>query len=149
LAAVGVVFNQVNLAVRDMDRAVAFYRLLGLEIEAPSGAEHVGVRFANGMALELDNRTFVPMWDSTATGETGGTSVIGFSCESRDEVDQLYARLTSAGARGRQPPYDAFWGARYAMVDDPDGHPVGLMSPIDAARKVWPPPGPPPRAGTG
>ena len=60
-------------------------------------------------------------------------------------VDDTYTDITSAGYSGRQQPYDAFWGARYAIVEDPDGNPVGLLSPIDAARKPWPP-APPPRA---
>jgi len=30
-------------------------------------------------------------------------------------------------------------GARYAIIEDPDGIAVGLMSPIDAARKTPPP----------
>jgi uncharacterized glyoxalase superfamily protein PhnB len=41
--------------------------------------------------------------------------------------------------RGRQPPYDTFWGARYAIVEDPHGNHVGLMSPSDPARKSAPP----------
>jgi catechol 2,3-dioxygenase-like lactoylglutathione lyase family enzyme len=55
--------------------------------------------------------------------------------------------LTAAGHRAHQPPYDAFWGARYAIVDDPDGHPVGLMSPVDERRKSWPPAPPPGASG--
>jgi uncharacterized glyoxalase superfamily protein PhnB len=35
----------------------------------------------------------------------------------------------------QQPPYDAFWGARYAVVSDPDGNAVGIMSPIDPDRR--------------
>jgi hypothetical protein len=38
-----------------------------------------------------------------------------------------------------QPPYDAFWGARYAIVEDPDGIAVGLMSPISPDFKSVPP----------
>jgi uncharacterized glyoxalase superfamily protein PhnB len=64
--------------------------------------------------------------------------VLGFSVASRDAVDERYAALTGAGYPGRQPPYDAFWGARYAVVQDPDGRDVGLMSPIDPDRKFVP-----------
>ena len=28
--------------------------------------------------------------------------------------------LTGVGYRGHQPPYDAFWGSRYAIVEDRD-----------------------------
>jgi uncharacterized glyoxalase superfamily protein PhnB len=38
-----------------------------------------------------------------------------------------------------QAPFDAFWGARYAIVEDPDGIAVGLMSPISANRRSPPP----------
>lgn len=40
---------------------------------------------------------------------------------------------------------DAFWGARFAVVADPDGNEVGLMSPIDEERRRWPPDESPPR----
>jgi uncharacterized glyoxalase superfamily protein PhnB len=44
-----------------------------------------------------------------------------------------------------QRPYDAFWGGRFAVVADPDGNEVGLMSPIDERRRHWPPDMSPPR----
>jgi uncharacterized glyoxalase superfamily protein PhnB len=43
----------------------------------------------------------------------------GFSLPSRAAVDASCAELTAAGYEGRQPPFDAFWGARYAIVADP------------------------------
>jgi uncharacterized glyoxalase superfamily protein PhnB len=39
----------------------------------------------------------------------------------RNAVDQRYAELICAGVAGRQPPFDAFWGARCAIEADPDG----------------------------
>jgi uncharacterized glyoxalase superfamily protein PhnB len=56
----------------------------------------------------------------------------------REAVDERFVELTSAGYLGRQAPFDAFWGARYAIVADPDGNDVGLMSPIDDSRRTWP-----------
>ena len=58
---------------------------------------------------------------------------------SREAVDEVYADLTAAGYVGLQPPHDAFWGARYAIVEDPDGIAVGLMSPISPDFKSVPP----------
>ena len=65
---------------------------------------------------------------------------IGFGVSSREAVDELYEELTKAGYRGQQPPFDAFWGARFAVVEDPDGNAVGLMSPRDPARRSVPTP---------
>jgi hypothetical protein len=56
----------------------------------------------------------------------------------RQAVDDRYAELTSAGYRGRQSPFDAFWGARDAIVADPDGNDVGLMSPAEDSRPSSP-----------
>jgi uncharacterized glyoxalase superfamily protein PhnB len=65
--------------------------------------------------------------------------VIGFSVDTRDHVDRIHAALVAAGHESRQVPYDAFWGARYAIVADPDGNDVGIMSPMDDTMRSWPP----------
>ena len=93
-----------------------------------------------GFALELDSVEFARRWDPGWHGHHGpGRNVIGFSVSSRQAVDDLYAELTGAGYAGQHAPQDAFWGARYAIVEDPDGNPVGLMSPIDPTRRSAPP----------
>ena len=137
-------FTQLNLVVRDMGATVAFYRRLGFDVNAEPDAFHVAVTLPNGVLLEFDSTSFVPQWDSGWNGSTGGSTVLGFQLPSREGVDALYLDLTQQGYRGRQRPYDAFWGARYAIVEDPDGNGVGLMSPIERDRKVWPPSSPPP-----
>jgi len=135
--------NQLNLVVQNMDATVAFYRRLGLALDAAAGAQHIAVAFPNGMLVEFDSTQLVMQWDSGWRGTTGGGVVLGFSVPSREAVDTIYTDLIAAGYRSHQQPYDAFWGARYAIVDDPDGNSVGLMSPIDDQRKVWPPEPPP------
>jgi len=50
--------------------------------------------------------------------------------------------MTNAGSASQQAPEDAFWGARYAIVEDPDGNAIGIMSPIEPARRRAPPPPP-------
>jgi uncharacterized glyoxalase superfamily protein PhnB len=88
----------------------------------------------------LDSADSVRLWHAAWRADPASVSVvIGFSLPSREAVDERYAELTSAGYCGRQPPFDAFWGARYAIVADPDGNDVGLMSPIDESRRTWPP----------
>lgn len=135
--------TQLNVVVRDMDATVAFYRRLGLDIEAEPGGFHVTVKMPNGFLLEFDTIAFAHRWDTGFDGTTGGSTVLGFAVPARADVDARFDDLVEAGYRGRQPPYDAFWGARYAIVDDPDGNGVGIMSPIERERKFWPPSRPP------
>jgi catechol 2,3-dioxygenase-like lactoylglutathione lyase family enzyme len=133
------VFDQLNLVARDMDATLAFYRRLGLEIPgtAPEWAQHHrNAKTNEGIDLDFDSQTFARQWDA---GWKSGP-VIGFRVSSRDEVDRLHDDLVAAGYSSQQAPYDAFWGARYAVIEDPDGNSVGLMSPIDDARRSNRPP---------
>jgi catechol 2,3-dioxygenase-like lactoylglutathione lyase family enzyme len=138
-------FDQVNLVTRDLEATLAFYRHLGLPVPAEpeewppgSGAHHVGVSLP-GVSVDFDDTAMATIWHAgVRAGHRGAGTVLGFSLPSRDAVDARYAELLEAGYPGRQPPYDAFWGARYAIVEDPDGRDVGLMSPIDPDRKFTP-----------
>ena len=136
-------FNQLNVIVKDMKATVDFYRRLGLTIDAGGTEFHVEVAFPNGMSIEFDTVDSVHVWDSGWDGSLGSGVVIGLALESRDAVDALYSEVIASGGKGRQVPFDAFWGGRFAVVEDPDGNGVGLMSPIEAERKYWPPKEPP------
>jgi catechol 2,3-dioxygenase-like lactoylglutathione lyase family enzyme len=139
----GIQFGQVNLIASNLDATLAFYRLLGLDVPHDAGPPHVSIGFPSGFQLDIDTADFVPDWDSGWRGATGGSTVLGFNVATREEVNELYGRLVDASYVARQPPFDTFFGARYAIVDDPDGNGVGIMSPIDVDRKFWPPARPP------
>ncbi len=137
--------NGLNLVVRDMESTLAFYRKLGLQIpdtaiwRTESGAHHVEISMPNGIDLDFDSAELAKSYNAGWKGDGTSRSVIGFSLPTREAVDERYAELIAAGYTGLQPPYDAFWGARYAIVEDPDGNHVGLMSPLDPTRRGAPP----------
>ncbi|MGH3305273.1 MAG: VOC family protein [Streptosporangiaceae bacterium] len=135
----GPVFSQFNVVVADMAASLAFYRRLGLDPRADEEGAHAEASLPGGLSIEWDGAEFARLWDSGSRGPDGGSIVLGFGVPTRQAVDEKYAELTAAGYQGRQRPYDAFWGSRYAIVDDPDGNGVGLMSPMDDARRSWPP----------
>lgn len=134
--------TQINLIVRDMAAAVSFYRRLGWTIQTPM-PEHSRAVLANGLRVEFDTEDFAAVWDTGCAGAARGATMLGMETASREEVDDLYADLIAHGGRERQPPYDAFWGSRFAIVEDPDGNPIGLLSPVEDARRFWPPSRPP------
>jgi len=140
----GARFSQINLIVRDMHESLAFYRRLGLDIpgggvwSTGSGAHHAKASAGGEVDLEFDSRKLAQHYNQGFAAERGRV-VVGVSLESREAVDTLWHELIAEGAQGLQPPYDAFWGARYAIVEDPDGNPVGLSSPADPARRSAPP----------
>lgn len=124
--------DAVGIVVTDLARAVKFYRLLGAPFEA--GAEdsehgHAEATLAGGMRLMLDTeeemRKFDPSWKR---GSGSPAAALAFNCGTPKEVDELYAKAMTAGARNHKDPFDAFWGQRYAQVRDPDGNGVDLYA---------------------
>ena len=134
--------HMVNVVVGDMTASLDFYRRLGVSVgdQADGPGDHVALRMPGGLSLELDTAESARLWHAGWRADPASVDVvIGFALATREAVDQRYAELTAAGYVGRQPPFDAFWGARYAIVADPDGNDVGLMSPMDELRRTWPP----------
>lgn len=130
--------DQFNLVVTDMESSVSFYRRLGLAIpdtDAEWQRHHRSARLDDGVDIDFDSVEFAQHWNR---GWRSGMGVLGFRVETREKVDEIYLDLTGAGYRGQQPPYDAFWGARYAVIEDPDGNAVGIMSPADPAKRSQP-----------
>jgi catechol 2,3-dioxygenase-like lactoylglutathione lyase family enzyme len=134
--------TQLNLMTRDMRASLEFYRRLGVEDASQQAEEgsHAELSMPGGLTVELDTAESARTWHAGVRADpASGRVVIGFSLPSREAVDACYAELTAAGYPGRQAPFDAFWGGRYAIVADPDGNDVGLMSPIDESKRSWPP----------
>jgi catechol 2,3-dioxygenase-like lactoylglutathione lyase family enzyme len=144
------IFSQINLVCGDVDASIAFYRRLGVEIpdarvwRTATGGHHAGI--SNELAdqqihFDLDSTAFAQCWNRGWKGRSDlkGRVVVGFSVPTRTAVDEVFRDMTDAGYRGLQEPYDALWGARYAVLEDPDGIAVGLMSPVAADKKSPPP----------
>lgn len=129
--------GQLNLVVRDLEASLAFYRLVGWEARVTG--PHASITFPNGMLVELDQHEFARQWNRGTPPVTGGSLVITLGCATREDVDTLYDRIVDRGYGSRQVPYDAFWGSRFAVVSDPDGHQIGLMSPASQEHRSWPP----------
>ncbi|MEU7878944.1 VOC family protein [Microbispora bryophytorum] len=123
-------FDLIGLVVTDMAASLSFYRRLGLDIPSSADTEpHVEVTLPGGLRLVWDTadvvRSFDPAW---SPGSGGPRMALAFRCDGPEEVDRLYADLVEAGYEGYLPPWDAFWGQRYAVVHDPDGNGVDLFA---------------------
>jgi catechol 2,3-dioxygenase-like lactoylglutathione lyase family enzyme len=119
----------VGIVVQDMARALAFYRLLGLEIAPEAESEaHVETRTESGLRVAWDTVELIKSIDPEWVEPVGHRMGLAFLCDSAVEVDALYRQVTEAGYRGHKPPWDAFWGQRYATVADPDGNLIDLFA---------------------
>lgn len=121
--------DMVGMVVAEMAAALRFYRLIGLDIPAGAEAEsHVEVNTPNGYRLAWDTEAMVRSFNPDWQAPTGSRVGLAFKCTSPAEVDLLYAAVIEAGYRGVKAPWDAFWGQRYAIVDDADGNHVDLFA---------------------
>jgi catechol 2,3-dioxygenase-like lactoylglutathione lyase family enzyme len=122
----------IGIVVSDMARSLAFYRELGLEIPASADAEgHVEATLPGGMRLAWDTEEVIRSFDESFRPVPGAGRVgLAFLCASPEAVDATYTHLTGLGHHGHKAPWDAFWGQRYAIVNDPDGTEVSLFAPL-------------------
>ena len=122
--------NAIGIVASDMAESIRFYRLLGVDVPETPGEGHVDTVLPNGVRFMLDTeevvKSFRPDWTRAAGNQLG----LAFECGSPGEVDETYRRAVDAGFRGEKEPWDAFWGQRYAQLEDPDGVPVDLYAAI-------------------
>jgi catechol 2,3-dioxygenase-like lactoylglutathione lyase family enzyme len=124
----------VGVIVSDLERAVAFYRRLGLQFPEdldPMGHGHVEAPLPGDLRFTLDTEESIRSFDPEWSPPSGGHRLaVAFRCDSPEQVNRLYRELTDSGARGYKEPWDAFWGQRYAQVEDPDGNVIDLFAPL-------------------
>lgn len=122
------------MIVSDLQQAVDFYRRLGLQFPQeldPMGHGHVETTLPGGLRFTLDTENSIRSFDPEWSPPSGRHRVaVAFRCETPEDVDRLYRELTESGSRGHRAPWDAFWGQRYAQVQDPDGSVVDLFAPL-------------------
>jgi predicted enzyme related to lactoylglutathione lyase len=111
--------NLLVLRVANMERAAAFYRLLGLSFTKHAhgkGPEHYASE-SEGFVFEL--------YPATPEQPPTTSTRIGFAVT---DVDALVAQLGAFdGAKVIAAPKDSEWGRR-AVIADPDGHRVELVA---------------------
>jgi catechol 2,3-dioxygenase-like lactoylglutathione lyase family enzyme len=120
--------NAIGIVASDMARSISFYRLLGLEVPQTPDEGHVDTFLPNGVRLMLDTEDVVKSFRPDWSRATGNQLSLAFECGSPAEVDETYERVVAAGFHGEKEPWDAFWGQRYAQLQDPDGVGVDLYA---------------------
>ena len=129
-----VVPHTIDIVVADMAASLKFYRTLGLATPHDGDAEEqVQVATPGGATLGFVTEALMKGHNPYWVQPVGQRVTFACRCDSADEVDATYARVVAAGYEGRQEPWDAPWGQRYAMLGDPDGNRVDLFAAITEA----------------
>lgn len=124
--------NLLGIVVKDMPAALAFYRLLGMDIPPEMDTEgHVEVTLPGGFRMAWDTLEVIKMFNDDWPEARGNRMGIAFLCDSPAEVDATYEKVIAAGYAGHKEPWDAFWGQRYSVVVDPDGNLMDLFASLE------------------
>lgn len=114
----------VNLPVRDVARAAAFYEALGFEKNAEfSNESAAAMRWSDAISVMLLDHAFYATFTDKPIADPHEVSaaLLCLTLESRNEVDALHAAVRAAGGRETRAIRDQqfMYGGTF---DDPDGH---------------------------
>jgi uncharacterized glyoxalase superfamily protein PhnB len=136
-------FAGIDIVPKDMAKSVEFYRALGLDIPddqiwIQNGVmHHVDLHFDGDVGVDIDSEQmtigYAPSW------KPGSGVAFMFRVDTREDVDALHDHLVGLGHKSHTAPFDAFWGARYAILVDPGDNLVSLASPMVKALGGPPP----------
>ncbi|MCW5875098.1 MAG: VOC family protein [Anaerolineales bacterium] len=121
--------DAVGISSSDMSKTVEFYQLLGFEFgEYDADEDHLEPVTPDGSArLMIDKASLLESILGYAP-QPGNHSSFAIQYASPAEVDRVAAAVKTAGHSLAAEPWDAPWGQRYAIVEDPDGYKVDLYA---------------------
>ena len=112
------------LVIRGAANAIDFYkRAFGAtergRMPGPGGLlMHAEITIGNSIVMICDEMPQMQRWLSPDS-LNGTTAAVHLYV---DDVDAVFARAISAGAKPSLPPMDMFWGDRFGKLTDPFGH---------------------------
>ena len=125
--------HTIDIVVSDMAAALAFYRCLGLDAPGDEAAsDQVQIATPGGATIGLVTEAMVRETNPSWVTPVGQRITFSCRCGSPEEVDAVYRRVTAAGYAGLKAPWNAFWGQRYAFLQDPDGNRVDIFAAISS-----------------
>ena len=113
----------ITLGVRDLKRALAFYRDgLGWPTHAYNPEADMVFFSLEGTWLALYPRDKLAEDAAVPDGQGFGGITLAHNEPSPEQVDAAYAAAIDAGAKAVKPPSKTFWGGYSGYFADPDGH---------------------------
>ncbi|MDA1316711.1 MAG: VOC family protein [bacterium] len=121
--------NAVGVTTSNFSKTLEFYELLGFKFPDGVGdGAHIETAITDSSAkLMIDSKDMA----KDIIGEDqkpGNHSSFAVQYDSAEEVNDIASKIKSAGFTIIKEPWDAFWGQRYCVVEDPDGYKVDLYA---------------------
>ncbi len=113
-----------TLTIRDTSSAIEFYKKAFGATEVsrflgPDGKTiiHAEIKIGDSFVMLGEENPQMGMLSPKSTGSISSGIFLYV-----DDVDAVFNKAVSAGAKAKMPVTDMFWGDRFASVEDPYGH---------------------------
>ncbi len=121
--------NAVSVVSTDLKRTVQFYTMLGFKFpEFKDQEQHLEPETPDGSArLMIDTKKLI----TEILGEVprpANSSGFAIEYDTPAKIDEIARDVENAGFMIVKQPWNAFWGQRYCIVEDPDGYKCDLYA---------------------
>lgn len=120
--------NAVAVTSKNFEITKQFYSLLGFVFSDTAEEDHVEPSTPDGSARLMIDSTELSQKLLGEGPKPGNHSGFAIEYDAPEEIDSIVEKVASAGFAVVKEPWDAFWGQRYAVVEDPDGYKVDLYA---------------------
>lgn len=123
--------DAVGVISSNIKQTIKFYEILGFVFPDISGDEqHIEAISKKGeVRLMIDSKEFF-IKETGLDLKVGSASAFALLCENVDLVDSIAKSIGNNGFKILKEPWNAFWGQRYCIVEDPDGYKIDLFANI-------------------
>lgn len=121
--------SAVSVKTKDMKESVEFYKILGFKFDGNIlQEEHV-----ENIHTNIDTKLMIDTEDMIKSivgyePTVSNCSTFAILYDTVAEIDTVYNNLKASKYKVVKEPWDAFWGQRYCIVKDPNGHLIDLYA---------------------
>ncbi|MBI3980520.1 VOC family protein [Candidatus Microgenomates bacterium] len=126
--------NAVEVCTSNMAATLKFYELLGFEFPQLRGDEqHVDSLVNQGSVRLMIDKKEVAKEIIGSFPIPSNYSSFCIEYDSPEEVNKIVGKVKMLGFMVVKEPWDAFWGQRYAIIEDPDGYKIDLYAALKSS----------------
>lgn len=121
--------SAIGVVASNLRETAKFYETLGFKFsDFPDDEDHIEAHTESGdVRLMIDSQKII----HEIIGEMphpSNTSIFAIELESSQHVNELAEKIKSVGFNVVNEPWDAPWGQRYCIVQDPFGNKIDLFA---------------------
>lgn len=118
--------DAVGVSSSNFEVTVKFYTILGFRFESfEKGSQHLEAERVDGARLMIDSTEMIKGILGEAPKPSNHSS-FAIEYNNPEEINNIAKLLVEDNFKIVKEPWDAFWGQRYCIVQDPDGYRMDL-----------------------